>query len=267
MDRRRALALEYAEHQYLRARVQGVANLADNPHGANLLGEPGCGAFVVAGNPSPMMNRVHGDWAQQACRLAELLQTCAACAPAIALIAESAKVAGTLELEGQPLQRLKGWTHGQLFASIDELAPPSSALDIEPVTALNLERFCALHSEGFNTPAAARPINQAAFSGLLNDRRGHLYLLRDRGVAVAGAALFIADNGVAYLGTAFTTRAARGQGHHRALIGHRVQQAAALGARSVAATALVNSQSRRNLEHCGLRLSHLQTLYRAESQG
>jgi hypothetical protein len=36
-----------------------------------------------------------------------------------------------------------------------------------------------------------------------------------------------------------------------------------LGARSVAATALVNSQSRRNLEHCGLRLSHLQTLYRA----
>ena len=83
----------------------------------------------------------------------------------------------------------------------------------------------ALHSEGFNTPAAARPINQAAFSGLLNDGRGHLYLLRDRGVAVAGAALFIADNGVAYLGTAFTTRAARGQGHHRALIGHRVQQA------------------------------------------
>ncbi|MCO7612620.1 GNAT family N-acetyltransferase [Pseudomonas chlororaphis] len=263
MDRRRALALEYAEAQYLRARVQGVANLPGNPYGANLHGEPGRGAFVVAGNPSPMMNRVHGDWGQQARSLVELLQTCAACAPAIALIAESAKVASTLELEGQPLQRLKGWTHGQLFASMDECVAASSALDIEPVTASTLEDFCALHGESFKTPAAARPVNQAAFGGLLNEGRGHLYLLREQGVAVAGAALFLADNGVAYLGTAFTTRAARGQGYHRALIVHRLQQAAAFGARSVAATALVNSQSRRNLEHCGLHLSHLQTLYRA----
>ncbi|MCE4057528.1 GNAT family N-acetyltransferase [Pseudomonas sp. Au-Pse12] len=263
MDRSRALALEYAETQYLRARVQGLASLPGNPYRASLQGEPGCGAFVVGGNPSPMMNRVHGDWAQQARCLVELLQTCATYAPAIALIAESAKVASTLELEGQPLQRLKGWTHGQLFAAVGELAPPPSTLDIEPVTASTLEGFCALHGESFKTPAAARPVNQAAFGGLLNEGRGHLYLLREQGVAVAGAALFIADNGVAYLGTAFTTRAARGQGYHRALIAHRLQQAAALGARSVAATALVNSQSRRNLEHCGLRLSHLQTLYRA----
>lgn len=259
----RALALEYAETQYLRARVQGLASLPGNPYRACLFGEPGCGAFVVGGNPSPMMNRVHGDRAQDARRLVDLLQSCVAYAPAIALIAESAKVVPTLELQGLPLQRLKGWTHGQLFAPVGEIVAPPSVLDIEPVTASTLEVFCTLHREGFNTPAAARPATQAAFGGLLNDGRGHLYLLREQGVAVAGAALFVADNGVAYLGTAFTTRAARGLGYHRALIAHRLQQAAALGARSVAATALVNSQSRRNLEHCGLRLSHLQTLYRA----
>ncbi|BAQ76692.1 GNAT family acetyltransferase [Pseudomonas sp. Os17] len=263
MDRHRALALEYAEAQYLRARVQGLANLPGNPYRASLLGEPECGAFVVAGNPSPMMNRVHGDCGQQARSLVDLLQTCAAYAPAIALIAESAKVANTLELEGQPLQRLKGWTHGQLFASVDPRVAPSSALDIEPVTASTLEDFCVLHGDSFKTPAAARPVNQAAFGGLLNEDRGHLYLLREQGIAVAGAALFIADNALAYLGTAFTARTARGQGYHRALIAHRLQQAAALGAQSVAATALLNSQSRRNLEHYGLRLSHLQTLYRA----
>lgn len=263
MDRSCALALEYAETQYLRARVQGLASLPGNPYGARLLGEPGCGAFVVAGNPSPMMNRVHGDRAQDARRLVDLLQNCVAYAPAIALIAEPARVAPALELEGQPLQRLKGWTHGQLFAPVDEIVASPSGLEIEPVTASTLEAFCTLHREGFNTPAAARPVNQAAFGGLLNDGRGHLYLLRDQGVAVAGAALFIADNGVAYLGTAFTTKGARGQGYHRALIAHRLQQAVALGARSVAATALMNSQSRRNLEHGGLRLSHLQTLYRA----
>ncbi|MEN5092049.1 GNAT family N-acetyltransferase [Pseudomonas protegens] len=263
MDRRRALALEYAEHQYLRARVQGVASLPGNPYQAQLYGDQDCGAFVVGGNPSPMMNRVHGDRTQQPRSLVDLLQTCAAYAPAIALITESAKVTPTLDLEGQRLQRLKGWTHGQLFASVDELVVPPSVLDIELVSASTLEGFCVLHREGFNTPAAARPVNQAAFGGLLKDGRGHLYLLRDQGAAVAGAALFIADNGVAYLGTAFTTKAARGQGYHRALIAHRLQQAVALGAQSVAATALVNSQSRRNLEHCGLRLCHLQTLYRA----
>ncbi|ROL79853.1 GNAT family N-acetyltransferase [Pseudomonas protegens] len=263
MDRRSALALEYAEHQYLRARVQGVASLPGNPYQAQLYGDQDCGAFVVGGNPSPMMNRVHGDRMQQARSLVGLLRACAADAPAIALIAESVKVASTLELEGQCLQRLKGWTHGQLFASVDQLVVPPSVLDIEPVSASTLEGFCTLHREGFNTPAAARPVNQAAFGGLLTDGRGHLYLLRDQGVAVAGAALFIADNGVAYLGTAFTTKVARGQGYHRALIAHRLQQAVALGAHGVAATALVNSQSRRNLEHCGLRLSHLQTLYRA----
>ncbi|SEB53332.1 hypothetical protein SAMN05216178_1033 [Pseudomonas saponiphila] len=263
MDHRRALALEYAEHQYLRTRVQGLANLPGNPHGASLHGEPGCGAFVVAGNPSPMMNRVHGDCGQQAGSLVDLIQTCAAYAPAIALIAESVKVAPALDLQGQPLQRLKGWTHGQLFAPLAEIVAPPSLLDIEPVSDSTLEDFCALHGESFNTPAAARTINQAAFGGLLNEGRGYLYLVREQGMAVAGAALFLADNDVAYLGTAFTTKAARGQGYHRALIVHRLQQAAALGAQSVGATALVNSQSRRNLEHCGLRLSHLQTLYRA----
>ncbi|WP_409299683.1 GNAT family N-acetyltransferase [Pseudomonas sp. KCJK8993] len=263
MDRSRALAIEYAENQYLRTRVEGLASMPGNPYRASVQGDSSCGAFLVAEQPSPMLNRVHGDQEQDAGKLASLLQACAACAPAIALVAASARIAPTVDLQGQLLQRLKGWTHGQLFAPVEAIPASPARSDIESVDLSTLESFCALHREAFNTPAAARPVTQAAFSALLDDARGHLYLAREQGVAVAGAALFVADNGLAYLGTAFTTKAARGQGHHRALIAHRLNQAVALGAQSVAATALVSSQSRRNLEHYGLRLSHLQALYRA----
>ncbi|AZC20553.1 GNAT family N-acetyltransferase [Pseudomonas sp. CMR5c] len=263
MDRSWALAVEHAENQYLRTRVEGLASISGNPYRASVQGDSSCGAFLVAGHPSPMLNRVHGDQERDAGKLAGLLQACNACNPAIALIAASARIAPTLELQGQLLQRLKGWTHGQFLAPVEAIPASPACSDVESVDLSTLESFCVLHREAFNTPGAARPVTQAAFGALLDDARGHLYLIREQGVAVAGAALFIADNGVAYLGTAFTTKAARGQGHHRALIAHRLHQAVALGARSVAATALVNSQSRRNLEHCGLRLSHLQTLYRA----
>jgi len=82
------------------------------------------------------------------------------------------------------------------------------------------------------------------------------------GERVAGAALYSASNGIAYLGTAATCKHARGQGLHQALITHRIEQARAMGCQRVAATTLANAQSRRNLQRAGLIVSHAQALYR-----
>ena len=74
--------------------------------------------------------------------------------------------------------------------------------------------------------------------------------------------MYLASNGVAYLGTAATRKDARGLGYHGALISHRIEQAKKHGSLVVAATALPSSQSRRNLQRMGLAVSHVQALYR-----
>ncbi|MGC5703630.1 GNAT family N-acetyltransferase [Pseudomonas sp. NFXW11] len=258
-----AQAIEFAEHQYLRSRVVGLSALPGNPYRAMLCGSDICGAFVLGASNSPMLNRVHSDGTRHCAELATLLRQCEEYSPVVAMITASPKAPETLELAGQILRKLRGWSHVQMVASIEDFPISFMAEEIEQVTPPTLEAFAQLHAEGFAQSREARQLNQAAFGVLLEDSCATLYLLREQGVAVAGAALFAASNGVAYLGTAFTSKAARGRGYHRLLIAHRIHQARIRGCHSVAATALVNSQSRRNLEHCGLRLSHLQTLYRA----
>ncbi|WP_025129506.1 GNAT family N-acetyltransferase [Pseudomonas sp. PH1b] len=262
MQHRDAQAIEFAEQQYLRSRVAGLAALPGNPYRALLSGSDHCGAFVLGASNSPMLNRVQGDGVQDGAALAALLGQYAEYSPVVALIGASTKAPDTLELAGQPLCKLRGWTHVQMTASLDSLPGSVVPGEIELVTAATLGDFARLHGEGFAKNHEARQLNQAAFGALLEDSRAALYLLREQGVAVAGAALFAASNGVAYLGTAFTSKAARGRGYHRLLIAQRIHQARAWGCQQVAATALASSQSRRNLQHCGLQLSHAQSLYR-----
>jgi len=113
-----------------------------------------------------------------------------------------------------------------------------------------------------HTKPEYRPLNSASFAGLATDGRLRLYILKVNGKVLAGASMYLANNGIAYLGTAATQKDARGLGYHGALISHRVDQAKKLGCHWVAATALASSQSRRNLQRAGLTVSHAQALYR-----
>ena len=261
MERPSALQIEAAESQYLRARVAGLAALPGNPYQAVLSSGDDALAFAVAASGSPMLNRVCGDSTAAPRELARQLQAFERYNPALAVVGRSRQMPATLNLAGLTLAKLRGWTHLQLACSLEAVhqAPPD--VEIQPVTAATLAAFAALHAEGFHRDPAVRAVNEASFSGLLEDPRARLSLLYAEGRPVAGAALFCASNGVAYLGTAFTSRAARGQGFHQALIGHRLAQARERGCLWAAATALPTSKSRRNLERCGLHLSHVQALY------
>lgn len=77
-------------------------------------------------------------------------------------------------------------------------------------------------------------------------------VLKADGKVVAEASMYLASNGIAYLGTAATRKDTQGLGLHGALIGCYL----------IAATALTSSQSRRNQQRAGLTTSHAQALYR-----
>lgn len=120
-------------------------------------------------------------------------------------------------------------------------------------------RFIA---NAFKPAAALGMMSQACFAGLMSNDRLKIYVLKADGQVVAGALMYLASNGVAYLGTAATRKNARGLGDHGALISHRIEQAKKHGSLVIAATALPSSQSRRNLQRIGLATSHAQALYR-----
>jgi GNAT superfamily N-acetyltransferase len=88
-----------------------------------------------------------------------------------------------------------------------------------------------------------------------------LALLDDRPV---GCGSLQVAGGVAWLGAAATVPDARGRGVQQALIGHRVRLAADAGCELVAATALPNGPSVRNLARHGLGLVDVQLVFAAE---
>jgi GNAT superfamily N-acetyltransferase len=157
---------------------------------------------------------------------------------------------------------MNGWTHLQFAAVIEAVSLPQSTLEVEEVTPSTINSFTAIHATAFHTPAERQAANHSAFAALVADPRAKGYLVRMEGKLVAGAIVYFASNGVAYLGTAATQRDARGLGCHSALIGCRIAAARRHGCKFVAATATPNSQSRRNLERLGFVASHLQALYR-----
>jgi GNAT superfamily N-acetyltransferase len=211
-----------------------------------------------------MVNRIVGDPREAPDALTELLEWFAAhqSQPAISLIVHNRKPSPTEVVGQHELRRLNGWTHLQFTSSIDSPSIPPPAVEVEEVTVDSVEAFAAIHAEAFNTPPAGQLVNRASFGGLLSGNSAKGFIAHVDRKPVAGAIVYFAKNGVAYLATAATRREARGRGCHSALISSRITAAREHGSLFLAATATPNSQSRRNLERFGLRASHMQTLYR-----
>ena len=259
-------AIEAAEAEYLRARVVGLLGIEGNPHGAAVRTEGPLQGFLVGSTTSPMVNRICGDPAEAPEELAALLAwfVTHGSQAAIPRIFHDSKPQANATVGLWKLRRLNGWTHIQLAAGIDHATVLQSSVLVDEMTSKSVDAFADLHAEAFNTPKAAQALNRASFASLLAGGHARGFLVHVAHKPVAGAMVYFAENGVAYLGTAVTRRGERGNGYHSALIGCRIIAARENGSRFVAATATPNSQSRRNLERFGLQASHTQTLYNAE---
>jgi GNAT superfamily N-acetyltransferase len=262
MDVERAQQIEAAESEYLRSRVENLAQVSGNPYGACVFFNAHFPCFYVNASPSPMLNRIYGDIAGDPSAVLKLLNASAEHSTVTPLIGTPSAQQPHVFVGGARLERLRGWTHLQLACAIEQVVLSHHAFDIEEVTSKTLALFAEVHAGGFHTKPEHRQLNQASFTGQAHHDRLKIYLLKAGGTAVAVASMYLASNGIAYLGTAATRKDARGYGYHAALISHRINQAMKHGCHGVAATALANSKSRRNLERAGLTASHAQALYR-----
>lgn len=262
MDVARALEIEAAEREYLSSRVENLSRIIGNPYGARVFLNADFACFQVKAASSPMLNRIYGDSVGEPRTVLSLLKQSAEYSTVTPLIAKPSALKSYAELAGCRLERLKGWTHLQLACAIEHISVTPHAFDIEEVTPHTFPEFAAVHAAGFHTRPEQRLLNQASFVGPASAERMKLYVLKADGHVVASAVMFLASNGIAYLGTAATGKQARGLGYHRALIAHRIEQATKQGSRVIAATALASSQSLRNLQWAGLTASHAQALYR-----
>ncbi|WP_434652310.1 GNAT family N-acetyltransferase [Pseudomonas sp. R3-56] len=262
MDVELAHKIEAAESEYLRSRVENLAEISGNPYGARVFFNADFPCFQVNASPSPMFNRIYGDITSNPLAVLNLLNESAERSTVIPLIGKSSALEQYVVVGEARLERLRGWTHLQLACAIEKVVLSRHSFEIEEVTSKTLDLFAEVHAGSFHTKPEHRLLNQASFVGPVPDGRLKIYVLKAEGIVVAGASMYLASNGVAYLGTAATRKDARGHGYHRALISQRIEQAKKHGYHWIAATALASSQSRRNLERAGLTASHAQALYR-----
>ena len=262
MDVDRARAIEAAESEYLYSRVESLSRISGNPFGARVFFNEAFPCFQVKASPSPMLNRMYGDSTDGPQLLVSLLKESVEYSTVTPLIGKASTLGQTAFVGGARLERLRGWTHLQLACSIEDVFLSPHSFDIEEATPRTLPEFTAVHASGFRTKPEYLPLSQALFAGMLSNERLKIYVLKSDGQVVAGAVMYLASNGIAYLGTAATHKNARGLGYHGALIAHRIEQARAHGSVVIAATALPRSQSCRNLQRLGLETSHAQALYR-----
>lgn len=262
MDVAMALKIEAAEREYLCSRVESLSRVNGNPYGAHVFFNEDFACFQVRAAPSPMFNRIYGDSVGEPRAVLDLLKQSAEYSTVTPLIAKPSALEQYACLAGDRLERLRGWTHLQLACAIESVVVNRQPFEIVEVTPQTLPEFAGIHAGGFHTKPEQRLLNQASFAGFASSERMKIYVLKAAGEVVAGASMYFASNGIAYLGTAATRKSARGRGYHGALISHRIEQAKEHGSRVIAATALASSQSRRNLQRAGLTVSHAQALYR-----
>ncbi|MDU8357641.1 GNAT family N-acetyltransferase [Pseudomonas syringae group sp. J309-1] len=255
-------AIEAAESEYLCARVESLSRISGNPFGARVFFNDAFPCFRVKASSSPMLNRIYGDSSDKPEALVSLLLDSTEYSTVTPLIGKASSFEQYAFVGERRLERLRGWTHLQLACSIEDVVLNHHSFEIEEATSQTLPEFAAVHASGFHTKPEHLQLSQASFAGLISNERLKIYVLKADGKIVAGALMYFACNGVAYLGTAATRKNARGQGYHGALISHRIEQAKKRGSLFIAATALPSSQSRRNLQRAGLSISHAQALYR-----
>lgn len=257
-----AFEVETAEREYLRARVENLLRIEGNPHGARIFSNNGHDCFYVRASSSPMHNRIYGDSAAAPHAILDLLAQSTAFSTVTPLIAKPGLLEPFPILAGRQLEQVKGWAHLQFIAAIQNTVPSHHGFAIEEVTTQALPAFADLHASGFHTRPGQRAVNQASFMGKGSSGSLRLYVIKENEQVIAGASMYVASNGITYLGTAVTRKDARSRGCHSALISHRIALARELDSDWVAATALANSRSRRNLQRAGLEVSHAQALYR-----
>ena len=260
MDSKYAAELEIAEAQYLLSRVEALIKVPGNPYGASTIKSGNYISFFVVSNPSPMNSRICGinfDTSVLPKKIVAAFKKVDIVVniPVIGKPKDIKKKEGKIELNP-----LRGWSHGQFVAEMDLIPDAPVKHTTRTLKIKDVVDFVEIHSKEFGTPKSAKDMTLDMYKGLFQTHRVEAYAIDIDDQPAAIGLTYYANNKIAYLATAATSKIARKKGAHQALIAQRIKAARKRGSRLVFSTALLNSQSRRNLERAGLALSHVQTI-------
>jgi len=254
-----SVALEKAESEDLLCRAEALQKVPGNPYKVTTRSRGKYTSFLVAAHPSPMNSRICGidtnDKTLPNKMLADFKN--AGIAINLPVIGKPAEIKSKAAKFGA--EPLRGWTHGQFVADIDQL-PNMQIKHKARKLKKDMQDFANIHGKAFGTAESAKPMALEMFKGLLRTRRVEAYAVDIDGQPAAIGLTYFAKNKIAYLATAATSKYARKNGAHQALIAARIKAARERGYAQILSTALLSSQSRRNLENAGLSLSHVQTI-------
>ena len=141
---------------------------------------------------------------------------------------------------------------------LDTAAAPASIAIERIADVAGLDVFLSTHAAGWQIADEAG--FKANVRGWLRQPGWSLYLARFDGTPAATAVLYIAEN-VGYCADATTHPAFRGRGLQTALLHRRIADASAAGVDFVCSGADFLSQSHRNMEHAGMRVLFVRSLW------
>jgi hypothetical protein len=252
--------LEDADAEYLSDRMSVLMKMPSNPYGADVFGHPSQRSFFMAKGQSPMNNRICGFDVKSDRLPTDEIARFAQAGATVHLPVTGAPKDVKKRAEHLGTRVLRGWTHGQFYAELADLPQTDSADQTRQFKVNELDAFVEIHSDAFRYSGTNVNISHEMMRGLLFEGRAEAYAVCDDDVPVAIGLIYFATNQTAYLATAATTPPARKRGAHSSLISRRIEAARQHGCKLVSSTALINSQSCRNLKRAGLSQSHVQSL-------
>ncbi|WP_346425413.1 hypothetical protein [Pseudomonas putida] len=163
--------IETAESEYLRSRVESLAEVSGNPYGAHVFSNAGFPCFQVSASPSPVFNRIYGELASDPLPVLKLLKASAEHSAVTPLIGKPSAIEQYAHVGETRLVRLRGGTHLQFACAIEKVVLSCQSFEIEKVTSKTLADFADLHAGAFHPKQELRLLNQASFAGLAPNGR------------------------------------------------------------------------------------------------
>jgi ribosomal protein S18 acetylase RimI-like enzyme len=249
--------------QYTIERMAVIAARPGNPFGIEVKTFDGATALLARKLPSPRFNRVVGLDPAQVDLVATIHEWYASndVKPRFEVRPEEFSPALGHALAG--LGYFHSGFHASLYGPVAcEYAPARDVTIRHVTTAEEMERFLDVYVTGWDLPEQIREPAKSNMRGWLDQRNWFLYQALVGSEPAAVAMLYMHD-GIGYFADATVHPAFRGRHIQGALLAHRWEAAANMGAELVYSQAEYNSASYHNLERAGMRLLHTQAEWTA----
>lgn len=251
-----------ADLAYAMQRMEVIARRQGNPFGIAIRSFGRATALAASRLPSTRFNRLVGLTPDEGSLLPEIFAWYAerGIAPRVEIRP------GCLDATLANALAHAGFRQTAFHASLvgEVIAKPAPETVVRAVeTSEAMETFLDIYLAGWGFPAAIWEDAKVNMRGWLGLPDWRLFMAEVDGRPAATAILFLHE-GAAYFADACAHPDHRSRGLHSALLAHRSNEAARLGAELICSQAEFASASHRNMERFGLRLLHTQSEWTAQ---